>query len=125
MCRYDGIGRRAGLKIQWWRHRTGSTPVTGTIIGQQKDVVPENPDEIGVFMFQRTIFENQNHRCNMDVFSLRNVLNSHDRQISEKQADRSKKSICLFSLGHLSVEINHRLNKLPHIEQTVQKHSLS
>ena len=116
MCRYDGIDRRAGLKIQWWRHRTGSTPVTGTIIGQQKDVVPENPDEIGVFMFQRTIFENQNHRCNMDVFSLRNVLNSHDRQISEKQADRSKKSICLFSLGHLSVEINPRLNKQPYIE---------
>ena len=29
-CRCDGIGRRAGLKIQWWRHRTGSTPVTGT-----------------------------------------------------------------------------------------------
>ena len=28
--RCDGIGRRAGLKIQWWRHRTGSTPVTGT-----------------------------------------------------------------------------------------------
>lgn len=30
VCRCDGIGRRAGLKIQWWRHRTGSTPVTGT-----------------------------------------------------------------------------------------------
>ena len=28
--RCDGIGRRAGLKIRWWRHRTGSTPVTGT-----------------------------------------------------------------------------------------------
>ena len=29
-CRCDGIGRRAGLKIQWWQHRIGSTPITGT-----------------------------------------------------------------------------------------------
>ena len=29
-CRNDGIGRRAGLKIQWWRHRAGSTPASGT-----------------------------------------------------------------------------------------------
>ena len=29
-CRRDGIGRRAGLKIQWWRHRAGSTPASGT-----------------------------------------------------------------------------------------------
>ena len=28
--RRGGIGRRAGLKIPWWRHRTGSTPVAGT-----------------------------------------------------------------------------------------------
>ena len=28
--RCDGIGRRAGLKIRWWRHRIGSTPITGT-----------------------------------------------------------------------------------------------
>ena len=31
MCRCDGIGRRAGLKIPWWQHRVGSTPTTGTI----------------------------------------------------------------------------------------------
>ena len=31
MCRYDGIGRRDGLKIRWWRHRVGSSPTTGTI----------------------------------------------------------------------------------------------
>ena len=31
MCRYDGIGRRSGLKIHRWRHRAGSTPATGTI----------------------------------------------------------------------------------------------
>ena len=30
-CRYDGIGRRSGLKIHRWRHRAGSTPATGTI----------------------------------------------------------------------------------------------
>ena len=30
MCRNDGIGRRAGLKIRWWRHRAGSTPASGT-----------------------------------------------------------------------------------------------
>ena len=29
-CRCDGIGRRDGLKIRWWRHRAGSTPATGT-----------------------------------------------------------------------------------------------
>ena len=29
--RHDGIGRRAGLKIPWWRHRVGSTPTAGTI----------------------------------------------------------------------------------------------
>jgi hypothetical protein len=29
-CRCDGIGRRAGFKIQWWQHRIGSTPITGT-----------------------------------------------------------------------------------------------
>ena len=31
LCRYDGIGRRSGLKIHRWRHRAGSTPATGTI----------------------------------------------------------------------------------------------
>lgn len=30
MCRSDGIGRRAGLKILWWQHRAGSTPAFGT-----------------------------------------------------------------------------------------------
>ena len=30
ICRYDGIGRRDGLKIRWWRHRVGSSPTTGT-----------------------------------------------------------------------------------------------
>ena len=30
ICRCDGIGRRAGFKIQWWQHRVGSTPTTGT-----------------------------------------------------------------------------------------------
>ena len=30
-CRRDGIGRRAGLKIPWWQHRMGSTPIAGTI----------------------------------------------------------------------------------------------
>ena len=28
--RRGGIGRRVGLKIPWWQHRTGSTPVAGT-----------------------------------------------------------------------------------------------
>ena len=28
-CRSGGTGRRAGLKILWWRHRTGSIPVAG------------------------------------------------------------------------------------------------
>ena len=28
--RCDGIGRRAGLKIQSWRQGAGSTPATGT-----------------------------------------------------------------------------------------------
>ena len=30
MRRCDGIGRRAGLKIQWQRYRAGSTPASGT-----------------------------------------------------------------------------------------------
>ena len=30
MSRSDGIGRRDGLKIRWWRHRVGSSPTTGT-----------------------------------------------------------------------------------------------
>ena len=31
LCRDDGIGRHAGLKIQWaWKTRTGSSPVLGT-----------------------------------------------------------------------------------------------
>ena len=30
-CRCDGIGRRAGLKIQSWQQGAGSTPATGTI----------------------------------------------------------------------------------------------
>ena len=30
LCRSDGIGRRAGLKIPWWQHRMGSTPIAGT-----------------------------------------------------------------------------------------------
>ena len=29
ICRCGGIGRRAGLKIQWWQHRVGSTPTDG------------------------------------------------------------------------------------------------
>ena len=33
--RCDGIGRRDGLKIRWWQHRVGSSPTTGTIIGNQ------------------------------------------------------------------------------------------
>ena len=32
--RYDGIGRRDGLKIRWWRHRVGSSPTTGTSSSQ-------------------------------------------------------------------------------------------
>ena len=28
--RSGGTGRRAGLKILWWRHRTGSIPVCGS-----------------------------------------------------------------------------------------------
>jgi len=28
--RRDGIGGRAGLKIPWWQHRIGSTPIAGT-----------------------------------------------------------------------------------------------
>lgn len=28
-CRDGGTGRRAGLKIRWWRHRVGSTPTLG------------------------------------------------------------------------------------------------
>ena len=30
ICRYDGIGRRSGLKIRRQRWRAGSTPATGT-----------------------------------------------------------------------------------------------
>lgn len=30
ICRRDGIGRRAGLKIQSWRQGAGSTPAAGT-----------------------------------------------------------------------------------------------
>ena len=30
ICRCGGIGRRPGLKIPWWQHRTGSIPVSGT-----------------------------------------------------------------------------------------------
>ena len=33
-CRCDGIGRRDGLKIRWWRHRVGSSPTTGTSSSQ-------------------------------------------------------------------------------------------
>ena len=29
ICRRGGTGRRAGLKILWWQHRTGSIPVAG------------------------------------------------------------------------------------------------
>ena len=29
-CRGGGTGRRAGLKIRWWRHRVGSIPTLGT-----------------------------------------------------------------------------------------------
>ena len=35
-CRRDGIGRRAGLKIPWWQHRMGSTPIAGTISKESK-----------------------------------------------------------------------------------------
>ena len=30
ICRRDGIGRRAGLKIQSWQQGAGSTPAAGT-----------------------------------------------------------------------------------------------
>ena len=30
-CRRGGTGRRAGLKILWWQHRTGSIPVAGIV----------------------------------------------------------------------------------------------
>lgn len=32
ICRCGGIGRRKGLKIPRWRQRTGSSPVSGTIL---------------------------------------------------------------------------------------------
>ena len=38
--RYDGIGRRDGLKIRWWQHRVGSSPTTGT--NANGDTVFEN-----------------------------------------------------------------------------------
>ncbi len=31
ICRRDGIGRRAGLKIRSWQQGAGSTPAAGTI----------------------------------------------------------------------------------------------
>ncbi len=31
LCRGGGTGRRAGLKIRWWRHRAGPNPAPGTI----------------------------------------------------------------------------------------------
>ena len=31
LCRLGGIGRRTGLKILRWRHRTGSIPVAGIL----------------------------------------------------------------------------------------------
>ena len=34
-CRRGGTGRRAGLKILWWRHRTGSIPVAGIVSAMQ------------------------------------------------------------------------------------------
>ncbi len=36
MRRCGGIGRRKGLKIPRWQHRTGSSPVTGTIESVRK-----------------------------------------------------------------------------------------
>ena len=35
-CRCGGIGRRLGFKIQCWKQRTGSSPVTGTISSVHK-----------------------------------------------------------------------------------------
>ncbi len=37
LCRCGGIGRRAGLKIQWWQHRVGSTPTDGITEKQYHD----------------------------------------------------------------------------------------
>ena len=47
ICRYDGIGRRDGLKIRWWRHRVGSSPTTGT---KNPNLSPIG-DRFGLFAF--------------------------------------------------------------------------
>ena len=46
-CRCDGIGRRDGLKIRWWRHRVGSSPTTGTI----KEPGIDTKSVPGLFLF--------------------------------------------------------------------------
>ena len=41
ICRSGGTGRRAGLKIQWWQHRVGSSPTFGTSLVVGREVYPD------------------------------------------------------------------------------------
>ena len=43
------IGRRKGLKIPWWKHRMGSSPIPGTILC----LLLKAPDLLGAFLFRQ------------------------------------------------------------------------
>lgn len=52
-ARVAELVRRAGLKIQWWQHRVGSTPTLGTHMTQNKT----SPELIGAgFVYSPSIF---------------------------------------------------------------------
>ena len=50
-CRCGGIGRRKGLKIPRWQHRTGSIPVSGTKNNRIVEGKTANQLLVGRFLF--------------------------------------------------------------------------
>ena len=57
--RCDGIGRRAGLKIQSWRQGAGSTPATGTKIRFRK--------KVDFFFFNMILYKDERRMTNLSL----------------------------------------------------------
>ena len=63
-CRLGGIGRRTGLKILRWKHRTGSIPVAGILSTLYFNL----ESEIDIMTSSTYVFENKSDMINLAVF---------------------------------------------------------
>ena len=75
-CRLGGIGRRTGLKILRWKHRTGSIPVAGILSTLYFNL----ESEIDIMTSSTYVFENKSDMINLAVF----LTSSYDDMTNTK-----------------------------------------